>query len=67
MTKEVRAQYVNLLEIDQNLDRLVRDIDLLNYLNPLNIEQEKRRFFTSKYNEDPVFNYRKIKFDPFRL
>lgn len=67
MTKEVRSEYASLFEIDQNLDRLIRDIDLLNYLNPLNIEQEKRRFFTSKFNEDPVFNYRKIKFDPYKL
>ncbi len=67
MTKEVRSEYASLFEIDQNLDRLIRDIDLLNYLNPLNIEQEKRKFFASKFNEDPVFNYRKIKFDPYKL
>lgn len=57
----------SLYEIDQNLDRLVHNIELLNYLNPLNIEQEKRRFFASKYSENPVFNYRKIKFSPFKL
>ncbi len=56
-----------LFEIDQNLDRLVHNIELLNYLNPLNIEQEKRRFFASKYTENPQFKYRKIKFSPFKL
>lgn len=65
--QEVRHEYASLFEIDQNLDRLVRDLDLLNYLNPLNIEQEKKRFFTSKFTEDPVFKYRKIKLDPFKL
>lgn len=65
--QEVRREYASLFEIDQNLDRLVRDLDLLNYLNPLNIEQEKKRFFTSKFSEDPVFKYRKIKLDPFKL
>ena len=64
---EVRREYSKLFEIDQNIDRLVREIDLLNYLNPLNIEQEKKRFFASKFTEDPVFNYRKIKFDPFKI
>ncbi len=59
--------YAALFEIDQNLDRLVHNIELLNYLNPLNIEQEKRRFFASKYSENPTFNYRKIKFSPFKL
>ncbi len=67
MTKEVRSEYASLLEIDKNLDRLVREIDVLNYLNPLNIEQEKKRFFTSKFAEDPVFKYRKVKFNPFNL
>jgi len=59
--------YASLFEIDQNLDRLVHNIELLNYLNPLNIEQEKRRFFASKYTENPKFKYRKIKFSPFKL
>lgn len=65
--QEVREQYASLFEIDKNLDRLIRDIDLLNYLNPLNIELEKKRFFASKFTEDPVFKYRKIKFNPFQL
>ena len=59
--------HASVFEIDKNLDRLVREIDVLNYLNPLNIEQEKKRFFASKFSEDPVFKYRKVKFDPFRL
>lgn len=67
MTEKVRTYYDSLLEIDQNLDRLVREIDVLNYLNPLNIEQEKKRFFASKFSEDPVFKYRKLKFDPYTL
>ena len=56
-----------LMEIDRNLDQLVKEIDVLNHLNPLNIEQEKKRFFASKYRDNPVFNYRKVKFNPFRL
>ena len=65
--QEVRHQHASLFEIDRNLDSLIKDIDLLNYLNPLNIEQEKKRFFASKVTEDPIFKYQKIKFDPFRL
>ncbi len=64
-----QTQEINksLFEIDQNLDKLVREIELLNYLNPINIEVEKKRFFASKYTEDPVFKYKKIKFSPFKL
>ncbi len=59
--------YSALFEIDQNLNRLIHNIELLNYLNPLNIEQEKKRFFASKFTEEPQFKYRKLKFSPFKL
>ncbi|TVZ51110.1 flavohemoglobin expression-modulating QEGLA motif protein [Dokdonia sp. Hel_I_53] len=56
-----------LFEIDQNINKLVRDIELLTYLNPINIENEKKRFFASKYSENPIFKYRKLKFSPYKL
>lgn len=56
-----------LLQIDQNIDHLVKKIELLSYVNPINIETEKERFFASKYLTDPVFRYPEIDFDRFRL
>lgn len=56
-----------LLEIDNNIDRLVKQIELLSYVNPTNIEEEKERFFASKYLTDPVFKYPNINFDKFKL
>ncbi|WP_298539596.1 flavohemoglobin expression-modulating QEGLA motif protein [uncultured Aquimarina sp.] len=67
MIEGVVDTYSDLFEIDQNLDRLVKNIELLNYLNPLNIEQEKKSFFACKYRFNPKFNYRKIKFEPYKL
>ena len=67
MIAEAVDAYSDLFEIDQNLDRLVRDIELLHYLNPLNIELEKKRFFASKYAENPTFKYRKLKFNPYKM
>lgn len=64
---DMEKAYADLFEIDINLDRLVQKIELLSYLNPLNIEKEKQRFFASKFTEDPVFKYPKIKFDPYKL
>ena len=66
-TTALQREYADLFEIDANLDRLVKKIELLNYVNPLNIEKEKHRFFTSKYTEDPVFKYPKLKFNPYEL
>lgn len=64
---DLQRQYARVLEIDAHLDRLVRRIELLQYINPLNTEKEKHRFFASKYTEEPQFKYPKLKFDPYKL
>lgn len=64
---QITRQYPHLIEIDTNLDRLVKKIELLTYLNPLNIEKEKQRFFASKYIEAPNFKYKKLQFNPYEL
>jgi len=61
------ATHPNLFKIDFNLNQLVQKIELLNYINPVNIEQEKRNFFASKYNVNPNFRYRKIDFNAHKL
>ncbi|MEY8849069.1 flavohemoglobin expression-modulating QEGLA motif protein [Psychroserpens sp. XS_ASV72] len=60
-------EYQDLFDIDANLNRLVKNIELLNYINPLNIEREKKQFFSSKYNYEPEFNYPKLKFNGYKL
>lgn len=64
---DLHREYANLFEIDANLDRLIKKIELLNYVNPINIEKEKHRFFASKYSEDPTFKYPTLKFNPYKL
>ena len=56
-----------LLEIDKRIDSLVKQIELLSYVNPVNIEEEKARFFSTKYLTEPVFKYPSINFDKFNL
>ena len=56
-----------LFEIDTYIDQLVKEIELLSYVNPVNIEEQKEKFFASKYLTDPVFKYPKINFDKFNL
>lgn len=65
--RDIEREYAHLFAIDTHLDRLVKRIELLSYVNPLNIEKEKQRFFTSKYNEEPRFRYPKLKFNPYKL
>jgi len=69
-TKEQEAllqQFPHVFEIDANLDRLVHKIELLSYVNPINVEKEKHRFFASKYAMEPEFKYPKVKFNPYKL
>ena len=56
-----------LIEIDAYIDHLVKQIELLSYVNPINIEEQKLKFFSSKYLTDPEFKYPEINFDRFRL
>ena len=56
-----------LMEVDGYIDKLVDKIELLNYVNPNNIEAEKRKFFEGKYLNEPAFKYPQIDFDRFRL
>lgn len=67
MMENLVNAYPYVFEIDGNLDRLIRSIELLSYVNPLNIEKEKHAFFASKYTQNPEFRYPKLKFDPYKL
>jgi uncharacterized protein (TIGR02421 family) len=67
MKQEISTVSKTLLDIDTHLDKLVKKIELLTYVNPINIESEKEKFFTSKYLTNPVFHYPNIDFDKFNL
>jgi uncharacterized protein (TIGR02421 family) len=60
-------EFQNLFDIDGNLNRLVKNIELLNYVNPQNIASEKKKFYSSKYNYEPQFHYPKIRFNGYKL
>ncbi|MFI2743602.1 flavohemoglobin expression-modulating QEGLA motif protein [Zhouia sp. PK063] len=64
---EVTQQYPHIFAIDQSLNSLLEGVELLAYLNPNNIEQEKKKFFSSKYTYEPVFTYSKPKINAFKI
>lgn len=67
ISEKLIEKHQSLFDIDANLNRLVKKIELLNYINPLNIESEKKQFYASKFNYEPQFKYPKIKFNGFKL
>lgn len=66
-TIKTTKEYKGLFDIDANLNRLVYNIELLNYINPLNSAAEKKQFFSSKCNYEPQFKYPKLKFNGYKL
>ncbi|MBT8304975.1 MAG: flavohemoglobin expression-modulating QEGLA motif protein [Bacteroidia bacterium] len=63
----ILEKYQSIFDIDSNLNRLVQKIEVLKYINPLNIESEKKKFYKAKYNYEPEFHYPKINFDGYKL
>lgn len=56
-----------ILDIDTELFNTLKNFELLNALNPTNVEAEKKKFFESRCTENPEFQYKPIKIDPFRM
>lgn len=57
----------NLFKVDARIDELVKRIELLNYVNPINVDSQKEKFFNSKYLTDPCFDYPKRDFSTLNL
>lgn len=52
-------------DVDRELYRLARGMETLNYINPVNILHEKKRFFSRKGNHQPEFRYKPLAIDPY--
>ena len=55
------------LKFDKKLYQLSKRIDVLHYVNPINYQSEKKRFFQKKCNYTPQFKYRQLKINPFEF
>ena len=54
-----------LLQFDQDLHALVKDIEILDAVNPLNYHEEKKAFFEQRFSKEPSFVYKKPNVDAF--
>ena len=57
----------SIAKLDKQLYRLLKNFELLAYVNPTNASSEEKKFFKSKYTEPPKFKYAPIKIHPFEL
>ena len=56
-----------IVSIDKKLFNLLRNFELLAYVNPINSSAELKRFQKSKFTEPPQFKYSPIKINPYEL
>lgn len=64
--KYTEPSKINFYEIDQALSGIDGKIKLLYHLRPLNLHEEKDKFFKNE-NYNPQFEYPSLKFDPLEL
>lgn len=53
-----------LIKLDKELYRIAKHFEVLGFVNPQNVEQEKRKFFRSKFTVNPAFRYKPLTIDP---
>ena len=49
--------------VDHQVYKLLKNFDLLNFVNPKNLDSERRKFFKNKYSKNPEFKYKPINID----
>jgi len=56
-----------LLKVDRGLHKLLKNFELLAFVNPTNTAQEQKRFERNRFTELPKFKYAPIHVHPFEL
>lgn len=56
-----------IFKVDKNLHQLLKNFELLAFVNPINTGTEFNKFVKSKFTEAPKFRYSPIKVNPFEL
>lgn len=64
--KAPEKKQINYHEIDQQLIKIDEKLKLLYHLRPVNLEEEREKFFQS-FKKNPQFTYPELKFDLYEL
>ena len=54
-----------ILNVDNRLYHVAKGLDTLQYINPINLQSEKKRFFKERGNYEPQFRYKPLQLDPY--
>ena len=56
-----------IIKLDRALYQLAKGMETLYYINPINIETERKQFFKKNGNYQPSFHYHQLDIDPFKF
>jgi len=57
----------SLFKLDREIFKIAKGLDFLYYLNPINLEVQKKQFFKSAWQVNPKFRYRQLRVSSFDL
>ena len=57
----------SIIKLDRALYQLAKGMETLYYINPINIESERKQFFKKNGNYQPNFHYHQLNIDPFKF
>ncbi|TYK65282.1 flavohemoglobin expression-modulating QEGLA motif protein [Colwellia echini] len=64
LTSSLAPEIINL---DRQLVELCKNVETLNYINPINIASERKKFFSPKNSGSPDFRYKQLNIDPYHF
>jgi uncharacterized protein (TIGR02421 family) len=56
-----------IVEVDKALFELIKGINILSFVNPINLHEEQEAFFASHYSRNPEFLYKEHNIDAYAL
>ena len=57
----------SVINLDKQLYKLCKDVETLNFINPINIASERKRFHKASGNYEPHFQYKQLNIDPYEF
>ncbi|MEW6981632.1 flavohemoglobin expression-modulating QEGLA motif protein [Colwelliaceae bacterium 6471] len=55
------------IRLDKELFSLCKNIETLNFINPININSERKKFLAKKGNYNPQFHYKQLNINPYQF
>jgi uncharacterized protein (TIGR02421 family) len=57
----------NLIKLDKQLFNIAKNFEIISLINPVNLDQERKKFLRSKFKKNPNFIYNQLAVNPFEF